>query len=106
MTGHTLFILVHPKLGEPDVVKCHRLMQRSFIYLCVRYWESHLSHCGMRELSQTEEKLGIILKEKQKEVVLAVLNEKVVSCVLPMICPRVIEQCMPVTQTHLEVWRV
>ena len=30
----------------------------------------------MGELSQTEEKLGIILKEKQKEVVLAVLDEK------------------------------
>ena len=81
-------------------------MQHSFIYLCVHYWESHLNHCGMKLLSQAEEKLGIILKEKQKEVALAVLDEKVVSCVLPTICPRVIEQCMPVTQTHLEVQRV
>ena len=30
----------------------------------------------MRELSQAEEKLEIILKEKQKEVVLAMLDEK------------------------------
>ena len=76
MTGHTLLILVHPKPGELDVVKCHRLTQHRFIYLCVHYQKSHTSHCGMRELSQTEEKLGIILKEKQKEVVLAVLDEK------------------------------
>ena len=76
MTGHTLFFLVHQKPGKPDVVKCHRLTQRLFIYLYVHYEESYTSHCGMRELSRPEEKLGIILKEKQKEVVLAVLDEK------------------------------
>ena len=70
MTGYTLLILI---LG---VVKRHRLTQCRSIYLYIHYEESHTSHCGMRELSQAEEKLGIILKEKQKEVVLAVLDEK------------------------------
>ena len=37
----------------------------SFHILCIHYRTSHVSHHGMEALTQAEEKLGIILKEKQ-----------------------------------------
>ena len=46
----------------------------SFRILCVHYRTSHVSHPGMEALTRAEEKLGITLKEKQREAIPAVLG--------------------------------
>ena len=46
------------------------------VFLHVNYRESHVNHHGMKALSQVKKKFVIVLKEKQKEVVLAMLNGK------------------------------